>query len=229
MAYKGDLIVYYSDQRDPAHGQKLVSTPHSLSSPPPPVVESNPQTQVHQVTSDLLTYGPVVNDVAYSTYSWRPGMTTIASLPFGQYILTYEFYGAEEADFAVYYRITTDPLNFNASTGVVLRATDGSVPVSSPYVVWTPVGGPLGTIVVSCGTTSDIYLNHGLGAPGAWTKVETPEGASYSRSLRVLKDQREILVVGGGVLGGEANAVTASVVDVEPKAPGFASCGAEKR
>lgn len=183
---------------------------------------------MHQVSSDLLTWGPVVNDVAYSTYDWRPGMTTVAALPFGQYILTYEFYGATEADFAVYYRISTDPLNFNASTGQVLRATDGSVPISSPYVVWTPVGSPLGTIVVSCGTTGEIYLNHGLGAPGAWTRVSTPEGTSYSRSLRVLGDQSKVLIVGGGVLSGTDNSVTASVVDVSPVAPGFASCNAKR-
>lgn len=181
------------------------------------------------MSSDLHTWGPVVDDIAYGTYDWRPGMPTVAELPFGQYIMTYEFYGAVEADFAVYYRITTDPLNFNGSTGTVIRATDGSVPVSSPYVVWTPVGGPLGTIVVSCGTTSDIYLNHALGAPGAWTRVATPEGTSYTRSLRVMPEQSEILIVGGGVLSGTNNSVTASVVDITPLAPGFASCSADKR
>ncbi|GHC94358.1 hypothetical protein GCM10010309_79710 [Streptomyces violaceochromogenes] len=41
----GKLIVYYSDQRDPDHGQKIV----------------------HQVSTDARTWGPVVDDVAMPT------------------------------------------------------------------------------------------------------------------------------------------------------------------
>lgn len=207
MMYNGRLIYYYSDQRDPTAGQKLV----------------------HQVSSDLLHWEDPVDDVKYGNYTFRPGMTTVSELPFGQYIMTYEFYGAVEADFAVYYRINTDPLNFNASEGHVIQATDGTVPVSSPYNVWTPVGGPLGTIAVSCGTDTAVYLNHNLGAPGAWTRVSTPEGVSYTRSLRVLPDQSEILIVGAGILNGPDNNVTASVIDVEPKAPAFARCNSRYR
>ena len=45
--YNDELICYYSDQRDPAHGQKLV----------------------HQVSSDLQNWGPVVTDEARSAMS----------------------------------------------------------------------------------------------------------------------------------------------------------------
>lgn len=207
MLYNNQLVAYYSDQRDPLHGQKLV----------------------HQISPDLLTWGEIVDDVAYSNFTFRPGMTTVAALPYGQWIMTYEFYGALEEAFAIYYRVSTDPLNFNASEGRVIQATDGTVPVSSPYVVWTPVGGPLGTIAVSCGTYSDIFLNFALGAPGAWTRFPTGEGVSYTRSLRVLPDNNEILIAGGGVLSGTNNSVTASVVDVAPVYPGgFSSCPSKK-
>lgn len=197
MMYNGQLVCYYSDQRDPLYGQKLV----------------------HQVTSDLVNWGPIVNDVAYGNYTFRPGMFTVSQLPLGQWIATYEFYGAPEAPFAIYYRISTDPLNFNASLGRPIIATDGTVPVSSPYNVWTPVGGPLGTIAVSDGTHSQVFLNHNLGAPGAWTKMETPEGISYTRSLRVLRDSSKILIAGGGVLSGTNNSVTASTIDITPEVP----------
>ena len=70
MMWQGKIIVYYSDQRDPAHGQKLV----------------------RQISSDLLTWGHPVDDVAYSTYDFRPGIATVAEMPFGQYIMTYEFW-----------------------------------------------------------------------------------------------------------------------------------------
>jgi hypothetical protein len=48
----GKLIVHYSDQRDPDHGQKIV----------------------HQVSTNARTWGPVVDDVAMPTASDRPGM-----------------------------------------------------------------------------------------------------------------------------------------------------------
>ncbi|KAG9720798.1 BNR/Asp-box repeat protein, partial [Aureobasidium melanogenum] len=155
-------------------------------------------------------------------------MAIVSALPLGQYIVTYEFYGAKEVDFAVYYRISNDPTNFNASVGYPLVATDGSVPYGSPYNVWTPVGGDLGTIVVSCGNLGEVYLNHNLGAPGAWTKINTVEPASYSRSLLVLPGQEDILIAGGGVLNGEDNSVTASSVNIKPKAPAFAFCNAKR-
>ncbi|KAK8189645.1 BNR/Asp-box repeat protein [Phyllosticta paracitricarpa] len=178
LEYEGQLVCYYSDQRDPAHGQKLV----------------------HAVSRDLLSWSPPVDDVAYSTYDWRPGMTTVAKLPSGNYILTYEFFGAREAPFAVYYRVSRDPLNFNATEGRVLRASDGTIPTSSPYVVWTSAGGPSGTIVVSAGDCSDLFINTSPDASGPWTKIPSPEPASYSRSLTVLSNPSKILVAGAGPL-----------------------------
>ena len=192
MMYNGQMIAYYSDQRDPKHGQKLA----------------------HQVSTDLLTWGPVVNDVAYANYTFRPGMTTVSELPNGKYIMTYEFYGAVQAAFAVYYRINESPLKFNESPGQALIAKDGTVPVSSPYNFRTPAGGSEGTILVSCGTLPEVFVNHELGAPHAWTKVSTPEGVSYTRNLRVLPDDNQILITGAGVLGGTNNRVTTSSIDV---------------
>ena len=100
------LIVYYSDQRDPDHGQKIV----------------------HQVSTDLRNWGPVVDDVAMPTYSQRPGMPTVTRLPNGNYVMTYEYGGAPEGNFAVYYKISSDPEAFNSVTGIPLRSTDGEVP-----------------------------------------------------------------------------------------------------
>lgn len=197
-------MAYYSDQRDPAYGQKLV----------------------HQTSTNLLNWTAPVNDVAYGNYTFRPGMTTVSQLPLGNWIMTYEFYGAPEAAFAIYYRISNNPLTFNDSVGRPIIATDGTVPVSSPYNVWTPVGGPLGTIAVSCGTLSEVFLNHNLGAPGAWTKVPTPEGISYTRNLRVLPDEGTILITGAGALGGLDNSVTTSSIDITPVGPKLASCNA---
>lgn len=69
MQYKGVLAAYYSDQRDPLHGQKLS----------------------HQESTDLRTWGPVINDVALEPYEARPGMTNIAYIePIDKWILVHE-------------------------------------------------------------------------------------------------------------------------------------------
>jgi len=78
--YNDELICYYSDQRDPAHGQKLV----------------------HQVSSDLRNWGPVVTDEARSAYYARPGMPIISKMNNGQYFMSYEDYGAPEGELAFY-------------------------------------------------------------------------------------------------------------------------------
>jgi hypothetical protein len=140
-------------------------------------------------------------------------MTTIAQLPNKQFILTYEFFGAPEASFAVYYRLSADPLAFNSAPGQVLRATDGTIPTSSPYVVWSPFGGANGTIAVSSNSNREIFLNTGLAAGGSrWVKTTTPASASYSRSLRVMPNSTELMILGAGVLSGSNNWVNASII-----------------
>jgi hypothetical protein len=200
MEYKDKLIHYYSDQRDNAtHGQKLV----------------------HQTTKDLKTWGPVVDDVAYPTYTDRPGMPTVARLPNGKYLMTYEYGGGpaitSSYQFPVYFKIASDPEQFGAEKGVSLKTTDGTIPTGSPYVVWSPVGGKNGTIFVSASSSSDVYVNKGLGE-GPWTKIETPEKAAYSRHLRILKGEGKgtrLLIMGAGVLPpSTTNRVEVSVVDV---------------
>ena len=199
MYYEGKIICYYSDQRDPLYGQKLV----------------------HQVSGDLLHWDPPVNDVAYPVYTDRPGMTTVTHLPNGKYMMTYECGGCPTVsgtayEFPVYYRINSNPLNFNASTGYPLVTDTGIQPTSSPYITWSPIGGPNGTIVVSCGTLNQIFVNQELGAVGGWKSVATPEGVSYTRSLRVFKSLPDhLLIAGAGHLPpATTNRVTVSVIDL---------------
>jgi hypothetical protein len=197
MQYKDTLIHYYSDQRDnTTHGQKMV----------------------HQTTKDLKTWGPVVDDVAYPTYTDRPGMPTVALLPNGKYIMTYEYGGGPAIttsyQFPVYFKMVSDPEKFGAATGFSLQSIDGVIPTGSPYVVWSPVGGKNGTIIVSASSSSDVYINKALGE-GPWTSVATPEKAAYTRHLRVLKDKKKLLIMGGGVLPpSTTNVVEVSVMDI---------------
>ncbi|KAH8819551.1 glycoside hydrolase family 93 protein [Xylogone sp. PMI_703] len=196
MLYESQMVIYYSDQRDPNHGQKLV----------------------HQVSRDLIHWESPVDDVAYPTYTDRPGMTTVTRLPNGKYMMTYEYGGGPGFDtysFPVYYRINENPLKFNDSVGYPVVA--GSThPQSSPYVTWSPVGGPHGTILVSCGTLSQVFVNQELGAENAWKQFPTPEGVSYTRHLRVLSNPDHLLIMGAGHLPpSTTNEVTVSVLDLK--------------
>ncbi|RDW84913.1 glycoside hydrolase family 93 protein [Coleophoma cylindrospora] len=198
--YKGEIICYYSDQRNPLYGQNLV----------------------HTTSSDLVSWAPIVPDVEYSTYTARPGMTTVTHLPNGSYIMTYEYGGGPDwgnvtdYEFPVYYRISDSPLTFNESIGHPVVA-NGIHPTSSPYVTWSPIGGPHGTILVSSGSLTQIFLNTELGAVDAWKVADTPASVSYTRSLRVFKDHpNHVLIAGGGKLPpSTTNKVTVSVIDLE--------------
>ena len=135
--------------------------------------------------------------------------------------MTYEFYGAPAEAFAVYYRISSSPLTFNSSPGIPLIPAAGTIPVSSPYNVWTPAEGPHGTIVVSDGTHTQLFINKNLGDPDSWTQLATPAGTSYTRSLLVMPDDpSRIMIAAGGVLGGEDNMVNVTTIDVEPGGKG---------
>ncbi|KAF1979018.1 glycoside hydrolase family 93 protein [Bimuria novae-zelandiae CBS 107.79] len=197
MKHKNTLICYYSDQRDNAtYGQKMV----------------------HQTTTDLKTWGPVIDDVTYPTYTDRPGMPIVAKLPNGKFIMTYEYGGGpgfSTYQFPLYYKIVSDPEKFGAATGVPVISTDGTQPKGSPYVVWSPVGGKNGTIIASAHSNTEIFINKKLGDPSAWVKVASPETTHYTRHLRVLQDPTKLLIAGGGQLPpSSTNKVQVSVMDI---------------
>jgi hypothetical protein len=142
-------------------------------------------------------------------------MTTIAQLPNGKYILTYEYGGAPEGGFAVYFRVSSSPLTFNSVAGSVIRAVTGELPTSSPNVAWTAHGGANGTIIVSANSHTGVFVNTALAAPGSpWTYVATNATRSYTREVRILPSNNQILLTGGGTLGGTANSVTGTILQL---------------
>lgn len=143
-------------------------------------------------------------------------MTTIAKLPNGQYILTYEFHGSlSVSNFAAYYRLSDSPLTFNSAPGYNIKATTGQQTQSSPVVVWTPYGGVNGTIVLSANNYAGVFVNTDLAAPGSpWRYVSTNGNRGYARDVLVLPSPNQILLTCGGNLGGSSNSVTATVINL---------------
>src|ERR1700712_2861535 len=80
----------------------------------------------------------------------------------------------------------------------------------------SPVGGLNGTIIVSSGSNSQIFVNTALGDASAWKTVPTPEEVSYTRHLRVLEsDPNHLLIMGGGKLPpSTTNRISVSVIDI---------------
>jgi hypothetical protein len=174
-------VCYYSDQRDPKHGQKLA----------------------HQVSRDLKNWDPPVDDVAYELYIARPGMTVIAYIPpIAKWILVHEFpvgnsssYGV---NYPVYYRLADSPLDFRHAEGHPIIINNTTAPNASPYVVWTPFGGSNGTIIVSDADRSSVYTNQFGGADDKWKEHSTLAGATYSRAVHVLNKYPDHLAIFGG-------------------------------
>ena len=191
--YGDELILYYSDQRDPKHGQQIV----------------------HQRTRDLRNWDPLVQDVAYSDKNARPGMATVAKLPNGKYIYTYEYGGAPGSrGYPIHYRLSDDPRNFAKAPDSALVA-NRVAPSSSPFCIWTPFGGPNGTIIVSA-YQADIYTNRALGDANAWVAYKVPQPSAYTRSLMVTAARPELLLImgAGNLPPSTSNRVSLSVVDL---------------
>ncbi|KAL2179675.1 glycoside hydrolase family 93 protein [Thermothelomyces heterothallicus CBS 202.75] len=203
LTYDDELIVYYSDQRDPRHGQKLA----------------------HQTSRDLKHWGPVVNDVVYDEYLARPGMTVVAYIPpIKKWILVYERpignSSSHGVNYPVHYRLADDPRKFDAAEPIPIvietRERTTVAPNASPYVVWSPVGGPKGTIIVSDADRSWLCLNTAAGDPDKWQIRECGQPEAYSRALHVFEKRPDrLMVLGGDTFDGNGvGALTDSVLDM---------------
>jgi hypothetical protein len=97
-----------------------------------------------------------------------------------------------------------------------LVSTSGTRPVSSPSVVWSSVGGASGSIIVSSGSQSNIFVNKNLGAADSWVEYTVPQPKAYSRNLMLFREDDNLLaIIGGGHLPpSSVNQVSISVVDL---------------
>lgn len=201
LMYKGKLIVYYSDQRDPRYGQKLV----------------------HTTTTDLKNWTPIVDDVAMNYYDGRPGMTTVAYIPTtNKYIMTFENCGAPEENCQVNYIVSGDPTKFLGKPIQPIRSNDTAAvsPYGSPFIIWAPrkADSNDGILIANGNTESDVYINDGRALPENWKRVNINQKNGYSRELRVIQDNRgnsKLLVASGGNFGeADTNALIVGVVDI---------------
>jgi hypothetical protein len=144
MVVNNKLYCFYSDERDPAYGQKLV----------------------HQSTADGVNWSSVVTDVAIS--GQRPGMVTVTQMPNGSYMMTYEIIGTGGA----YFKTSSNIESWNAADKGTVFDSKGSSPycvtMNGTVIVssagtgnlytntnngagsWTQISCPVGTAYSRC-------------------------------------------------------------------------------
>jgi hypothetical protein len=185
----GDLVVYYSDERQKAAGIL--------------------QAVVERVSTDGgTTWGSQSNIVAVADDNTRPGMMSVVQLPNGTYFGAFEVVG--QTNVPDYYKTSTDGINWGttSSLGTEMTTANGTFLFGSPYVYWAPVGGSNGTLIVSGGrvvssgggySKSSFLENTNLGS-GNWTQVPAPidvlyngDNAAYSQSITATLDNRTLL------------------------------------
>lgn len=198
LLHRDRLICYYSDQRDPNYGQKLS----------------------HQTSTDLRQWGPVVTDSVGTDYSQRPGMTTVARVRDGLWIMTHEA-GGDSGDnfYAVHYKMARDPESFGPAAEHVLHDQNGYIPSAAPTVSWSDSGGPMGTIVVTANSDQDFFINRALGDPDKWTRLSSAMPGGYSRFTIPLAGpgwgrQPGLVFVVTGPYYGEQGPIQAGVVQL---------------
>jgi hypothetical protein len=167
----GNLVtVFYSDQRDSQHSQKISQ----------------------QTTRQYMDeWGSAIDVASFPDWYDRAGMSSVAALPNGQFIIVFEHGKLNSKDvyeYPIYYKISSSAENFASEPARQLLVSNGNStqPHEGPFVTWSPLGGNNGTIVVSDSTSNAVYVNQALGQ-GAWKALDTPVGRAYSREVRVRK------------------------------------------
>lgn len=199
LTYNNQLVIYFSDQRDSAYGQKLV----------------------HVTSSDLKTWSTAVNDVTYPTYTDRPGMAVVAHIEStNQWIMTYEYCGTGKCQ--AHYKVASSPLTFGSATGIGIVSNDSSatIPVGSPYIIWTQNPNKTdgsGILIASGGSQEPVFVNDDSAGATGWKMVDVGQWSAYSRSLRIIDvlGKKKLLFGNGGNMGNpDYNSVACGVTEI---------------
>jgi hypothetical protein len=191
---RGRLVAYFSDERDKKNGYN--------------------QLLDHVVSEDGgKSWGPLVYDVAIPDGLSRPGMPIIAKDGKGKYYMSYELvsapgYPLEPRTNSMHFKTSMDGLNWGdpKDPGTLIQDRWRQFANGTPYVIWTPWGGPDGTLVASARSIvrdnlgrvgQGLFINR-KGGEGLWTLIETPityeiNNDAYSQTMIPLGDGQEIL------------------------------------
>ena len=188
------LVAYFSDERDKKSGYS--------------------QLLDHVVSTDGgKTWGPLVYDVAIPDGLSRPGMPIVTRDGKGKFYMSYELvsapgYALEPRTNSVHFRTSADGVDWGDAKGQGTLVQDRwrQFPNGTPYISWSPWGGPDGTLMVTGRSVvrdeigrvgQGMFINR-HGGEGVWTLIETPidyniDLDGYSQTMIPLGDGQEIL------------------------------------
>ncbi len=191
---RGRLVAYFSDERDKKNAFN--------------------QLLDHVVSEDGgKSWGPLVYDVAIPDGLSRPGLPIVARDGKGTYSMSYELvsapgYPLEPRTNAMHFRTSMDGLNWGdpKDPGTLIQDRWRQFPNGTPYIIWSPWGGPNGTLVAASRSVvrdnlgrvgGGLFVNRN-GGEGLWTLIETPiwyeiTNDGYSQTMIPLGDGQEIL------------------------------------
>jgi hypothetical protein len=149
----GQLAMYFSDERfEPKHAQVIA---HIVSNDGGVTWSAKPDGSTNFAPGRVL-------DVASAVDTDRPGMPTLATLPGGRMVMTYEFCGKGH-NCAAHIKSSTDGgTTWGAGPqdmGTKVVTSDGRYLKNSPYVVWTPAGGRSGELLLAGRWTLSVGSN----------------------------------------------------------------------
>jgi hypothetical protein len=192
----GRLVAYFSDERDKKSGYS--------------------QLLDHVVSTDGgRTWGPLVYDVAIPDGLSRPGMAIIARDGKGKFYMSYELvsapgYPLEPRTNSAHFRTSADGDDWGdfKLPGTLIQDRWRQFPNGTPYIVWSPWGGPNGSLLVTGRSVvrdnlgrvgQGMFINRN-GGEGLWTLLETPidyiiDQDGYSQTMIPLGDGQEILQI----------------------------------
>jgi hypothetical protein len=167
VAADGELVALYSDETDKAHHDQKLAQVRS---------------------ADAVHWTDYRETVVSDSFPVRPGMANVIRLPDGGWFMSYEVCNNDLVHLCgVYYRRSADGWDYGDAhdLGTEVRTTDGKYLRHTPFPVWTPAGGPHGTILlisemvvnadgsVAPENGAAIAVNQNLG-DGPWSEIPAP-------------------------------------------------------
>ncbi len=217
MTADGSLNCFFSDERTSADGFAQVIA-HVRS------------------TDGGATWSPEITDIAIHDGTARPGMPSVVRLPDGRYAMSFENCQANhdpDQVCTVFMKTSPDGQDWTplSSLGAPIATADGRRLLHTPYLAWTPAGGPDGTLIatgqrivtgpddhvhVEAESGMVVMVNHTLGR-GPWSEapapvVVAPTGgydkgevpcAGYSSPLLAGDDGRVLMLAGEALPSGK--------------------------
>jgi len=165
MLDDGRLVCYYSDSTDAVnHSQELS----------------------YRLSSDGVNWGPTVKICSFPNQADRPGMSVIARLKDGRYMMVYEYMRENSAmgNLPVSFKYSNDGLDWGdpADLGRQIRSSRNASLHSGPYIAYIPSVGGRGRIIVRgtyqspaapAGVGAYLFYNDNYGE-GAWEERANP-------------------------------------------------------